>query len=592
MTSEQTATSDGAHKQGQKLSAPGVYAGYSDVLYDGHDLSSRYIEMRDGTLIAIDIIRPTLNGALVQDPLPVVWMHMTYNRRHFEGGLTGRTYPGAAMALVKYGYVVAIADMRGCYASHGHAVTPKRAAWQPDAFYDAYDITEWLAAQPWSTGKIGMWGCSATGHSQWQAAASKPPHLAAIMPLSAPSEYYDINGVTATEPQDPPAYPAAEPPAADAGAVPVDEDTDGALLAQAREAHRWNLEPGVMPFRDSVSPWLETLAGRKGVQNHLLVNTFTHFPQIEASGIPFYQTANWGEDYRAKTGVAIKANSLSNPSKTAFVPGAHCLFSNDYRAEPTNGLNINTEGRRWFDYWLKGIENGIMDEPPIYYFVAQARSEEEAWRFASTWPVPGTQAVPFYCQPDGGLTTADPAAQTGGFDYTVDYTVGPDDREDKGICFTSEALGADTEVIGNPVVHLWVTCSASDLDVTGYIYDVSPDGTSMQIPGTEDGRIRASLRKLNEPPFDNAGLPYHRCFAEDYEPLTPGEPAELVFDLAPLAYNFCAGHRIRLVLTCVAIPRPGAARITPVLSPAPQVRVLCDADHPSRILLPMQGAVT
>ena len=328
----------------------------------------------------------------------------------------------------------------------------------------------------------------------------------------------------------------------------------------------------------------------------MLVNTFTHFPQIEASGIPFYQTANWGEDYRAKTGVVIKANTLSNPSKTAFVPGAHCVFSNDYRAEPTNGLNINTEALRWFDYWLKGIDNGIMEEPPVYYFVSQARSEDTAWRFAQSWPIPEADAVPFYCLPGGeggpghaagALGLALPSADAPALEYTVDYTVGPDDRETKGVTFTTGPLSADTEAIGNPVVHLWVACSAEDLDVTAYLYDVDPDGTSAQLPGTEDGRIRASLRKLNTPPFNNSDLPYHRCYAEDHEPLTPGEPAELVFDLAPLAYNFLAGHRVRLVITCVAAPRPGAPSITPVLDPAPSVRVLCDAAHPSRLILPV-----
>jgi len=490
--------------------------------------------------------------------------------------------------------------------------------WQPEAFWDAYDITEWLAAQPWSDGNIGMWGCSATGHSQWQAAATQPPHLKAIMPLCAPSEYYDINGVTATTPQDPPAYPASEPPAQDDAAVPVDEDTTGAMLDEARDEHRWNLGPGMnevkdehrwnsvpgtMPFRDSTSPWMEVLLGKAGFQYHLVVNTFTHFPQIQEAGIPFYQSANWGEDYRAKSGVIIKLNSLSNPSKTLLAPGAHCTYCTDYKAEPTSGFNITTEELRWFDYWLKGIENGIMDEPPIYYYLINAASEDEAWRFAYQWPLPNDRSVDYYFGApgpsdvyhsgvnNGTLSTSAPTVADAHDRYAVDYTVTAANRDQKGMTYTTDALTSDTNVSGNPVVHLWISSTATDNDFLAFIYDVDENGNATRIPGTEDGQIRASLRALNDPPFNNSGLPYHRCFAEDYQPLTPGEPVELVFDMAPLAYNFGAGHRIRLVISCVAIPRRNAPAITPVLDPAPVVSFYRDATRSSYITLPVNAPV-
>jgi len=584
---------------GEKVSKPGQYSGYSQVLYDGYKLTSQYVTVRDGTKLAVDIIRPTLNGEIVEEKLPVIWMHMTYNRRVFEGGLTGENYPGAAMALVKYGYVIAIADMRGSYASYGWAVTPRREEWQPEAYWDAYDITEWLAAQPWSDGNIGMWGCSATGHSQWQAATTQPPHLKAIMPLCAPSEYYDINGVTAAIYQDPPDYPASEPPRQDESAVRVDEDTTGEMLDEARDEHRWNLEPGSMPFRDSTSPWMEKLIDRAGVQVHLMVNTFTHLPQIQESGIPFYQSANWGEDYRVKSGVIIKLNSLSNPSKTLLAPGKHCTYSSDYEAKPANSFNINTEALRWFDYWLKGVENGVLDEPPIFYYLNNAPSEDNAWRFAVQWPLPNAKNTNYYLDAPissdnfhsgvnkGTLGKIQPTIVNAKDQYTVDYTVTSVNRDQKGMTYTTDVLISDTEVTGNPVVHLWVSSTTTDNDFLAFIYDVDENGNATQIPGTDDGQIRASFRALNEPPFNNSELPYHRCFAEDYKPLIPGEPVELVFDMAPLAYNFRAGHRIRLVFSCVAIPRKNAPAITPVLVPAPVVSFYRDVAHCSYITLPV-----
>lgn len=587
------------HQATQKVSAPGEYSGYSPVLYDGHVLSSQYVTVRDGTRLAIDIIRPANGGVPSDVPHPVVWMHMTYNRRYFEGGLTAQTYAGAALALVKYGYVVAAADMRGCYGSFGRAVTPRRAAWQPEAFYDAYDITEWLAIQPWSDGNIGMWGCSATGASQWQAAASAPPSLKAIMPLSAPSEYYDINGVTATEPVTPPPWPADAPPASDSGAAPVDEDTDGAMLAAAADEHRWNIEPGIMPFRDSPSPWLAELEGREDVQVHQIVNTFERFPEIAASGIPFYQSANWGEDYRVKSGVVIKAANLSNPKKTMFVPGPHCIFSNDYRVEESNPFSITTEALRWFDHWLKGVQNGIMDEPSVLYFMQNARTEEDAWRSAETWPVPGTGEMTLYLGSSGAgglplsgvnrgtLTPEAPTESEAADDYTVDYSATPENRAERGMSYTSAPLSRDTEIVGSPIVRLWIRSTATDGDFLAFLYDVDETGVATRVPGTDEGQLRASLRRLNDPAFDTAGLPYHRCFAEDHEPLVPGEPAELVFDLAPLAYNFHAGHRIRLVFSCVAIPRPGAPQITPILNPPPVVGFFRDTARASSITFPI-----
>src|SRR5258706_1461066 len=150
------------------VSKPGEYSGYSPVLYDGYKLTSQYVAVRDGTRIAVDIYRPTLTGVVVDKRLPVVWSNPPYNRRSANSG-------PAAMQIAKYGYVVAVADMRGNYASFGKAVAEPGAAsignrnqWLPWAYWDAYDITEWLASQLWSDSNIGMMGCSAVGHTQWQ----------------------------------------------------------------------------------------------------------------------------------------------------------------------------------------------------------------------------------------------------------------------------------------------------------------------------------------------------------------------------------------------------------------------------------------
>lgn len=166
----------------ERISSPGKYAGYSEARFDGYQQTSQYVAVRDGTKLAVDIIRPALHGRVTEEKLPVLWMHTPYNRRITGTGLTGENYPGKAMQLVKYGYVVAIVDFRGLYASFGRNKAFNRGEWLDSARFDAYDITEWLAKQSWSTGKIGMWGCSATGGSQMQALSTAPPQSQGDLP--------------------------------------------------------------------------------------------------------------------------------------------------------------------------------------------------------------------------------------------------------------------------------------------------------------------------------------------------------------------------------------------------------------------------
>jgi putative CocE/NonD family hydrolase len=130
--------------------------GWSEQAYDGYVRTSFYVPVRDGTKLAVDLYRPTKGGAVASEKLPVVWMHSPYNRRTYRGGETAETYPGFALKLAPYGYNVAVVDFRGVYASYGMNIGYNRGEWVDAAKFDAYDITEWFAKQPWSNGRIGM----------------------------------------------------------------------------------------------------------------------------------------------------------------------------------------------------------------------------------------------------------------------------------------------------------------------------------------------------------------------------------------------------------------------------------------------------
>ncbi len=390
----------------ENVSRPGEYSGYSEALYNGDVRHSQYITMRDGTELAVDVYRPTLDGVVVEAPLSVVWMHSPYNRRYYPASgphLTVDLYPGAARGLIKYGYVVAVVDARGLYASFGRAVGYNRGEWMPSAFWDAYDITEWFAAQPWSDGKIGMWGCSATGETQLQAAAADPPHLEAVFPMSCAGDFWGTGsgvGSNAQEGLPSPEFPYWAP--YNDIASPVDDDPKGVKKAAARQEQNAGSEIGYVPYRDSVSPWVQEILGLD-VRWNMDSSPHTHFDLIERSGVAMYSTANWEDTGGTRWGPIIRYKNLSNPAQMLLGPGGHCIWYTDYSPKPYPvTFRIVNEEHRWFDYWLKGIDNGIMDEPP-------STCSPTIMRPAASGALPGNGRCPMK---SGSITTWGPNSTT------------------------------------------------------------------------------------------------------------------------------------------------------------------------------------
>jgi hypothetical protein len=166
----------------ERISQPGRYQGYSRVRFDGWRRSSRYLTMRDGVRIAIDVLRPTRSNVLHEERLPVIWEHRRYLRAVLNP--SGKIYSQLdrqdhpMRKLVQHGYICAVADGRGSGVSFGARIDPN----PPQESLAAYDITEWLATQPWCNGRVGMYGISYSGTAQLMAAGTAPPHLKAIFP--------------------------------------------------------------------------------------------------------------------------------------------------------------------------------------------------------------------------------------------------------------------------------------------------------------------------------------------------------------------------------------------------------------------------
>jgi putative CocE/NonD family hydrolase len=575
----------------KKISRPGEYSGYSEKIYSEVSRTSRYLYIR-GNNLAIDIYRPARNGAAVTEPYPGILQNIRYQRR----GL----YTDIAMIKdwVEHGYVVAVLDPRGAGASFGH----REGEWSWEEALDARDVIEWLAAQPYCSGKVGMWGFSYMSGIQLLVAATRPPHLAAIVPEAATIDHFFHcpNGVVWTPPRSPKSveYPldmagaSADPP------QNVDEDTSGDALKAAVKEHEANIYsdqvwvPGRV-FRNEYKPEIRSM-------NFIAQSPITYSDDIKGSGVAVYNIGGW---YDAAPAQALAAWKLWG-GKVIIGPWGHIgVLAADI---------AKTEHLRWFDFHLKGIKNSVMEEPPIHHYTINAPAGHE-WRATAQWPLPSQRLTRYYFSSgpsgtsasinDGCLGSAPPDGSNSGDSYIVDYSIkvfeegGADlyrenervwsgdmekSADAKGLTFTSPPLEADLQITGVPVICLWVSSSSNDGYFFAFLEEV--DGPSKVSRYITDAAIRAACRSLSTRfPFTELGMPYHRCYDTDVQPLVPGVPVELIFDFYPTSYIFRRGNRIRVTLTG-SLQSNYAGMIE---NPPPRITVYRDASRASYIELPV-----
>jgi putative CocE/NonD family hydrolase len=328
-----------------------------------------------------------------------------------------------------------------------------------------------------------------------------------------------------------------------------------------------------LPFRNSWSPLVNSRYWQEAAASN-------YQSALERNGVAIYGFSGWNDDFRKEILVAHK--NLHNPGRVLIGPWGHC--QND-------GFALVTERRRFFDRYLKSIPNGIDNEPPILYYTVGAPAGQE-WKQSSQWPPAGQKPQNFYFTSSTELSTAKPKAGKALDTHTVRYDADCPNRgnplaqtcvlDDRGFTYTTAPLAQNTELTGHPIVHLWMSTNAPDLNFFAYLEDVAPDG---KVSVITDGRLKASMRALATPPYSYFDLPYHRMFEEDRQFLKPGELAELVFDMLPLSRVFAQGHRLRITVTN-ADPRE---KDRDPISPAPTVNILRDRSHSSYVTLPVMA---
>lgn len=518
--------------------------------------------LRDGVKLAANVFKPVGAG-----PWPVVLSRTPYIKdgridpERDPKGLKNRE--GLAAQAKRYtdaGLVFVLQDVRGKGRSQGFYT-----AFETD-IEDGYDAVEWAASQPWSNGKVGMTGGSALGITANSAAMSNPPHLVANYVVVAPADRLSYS------------YP---------GGVLKDKDTIGWLRGQGISEDQLNRTRARAV--DDVS-WnrVAMTANRK----------YIRIPTFHVGG--WYDIFNGGTvdnfEYLQNHG----APGARGRQKLLMGPFGHGPLSGDLAYPGNDRLGLGGDQEiRWFEYWLKGVQNGIMDEPPVSYFMMAGAKKGELspnnrMLASANWP-PAYREVRYYLGGETSLTTRGPEAAERKVSYRFDpgnpvatfgganltFERGPMDQRAVGqrqdyLRFQTAALEKDVVVSGSVKMELWAATDGPDTDFVAKLVDVYPDGYEALVL---DAPIRTRFRYGRLP--------------DELKPMTPGAPEKLVIDLWPTAITFEKGHRIAVHITSSNAPR---FEVNPNTGEGPGGRsppraavntIYLDAARPSALVLPV-----
>lgn len=560
---------------------------------------SLYLEMPDGVRLAADVYVP--QGERPEGGFPAL-LHLTpyYRRFALKAGAphTVEACPNVFKfrdMFVPRGYAYVAVDVRGTGASFG-----SRDSFRSPTEREDYRTTmDWIVAQDWSNGRLGATGISYVGAAADFAATTGHEALKAIAPISAVwdtwldhlypggllltilAASYDrlMQALDLDRREEVASYAYFADPHF-AGPAPVDEDNDGALLAEAVKDHEANVSLvdfiREFPFRDSALPYDETFTPASFSPHSYSANNDPDLAVLSISGWMDGGYMN-GAIARFLTLGPQRAHLLLGP----WDHGARTNVS-PFREEVEPQFPLLAEILRFFDEYVQGRDTGLDAEAPVHYFSMAS----ESWKKAVTWPPADSRPRTLYLS--DGRQLADEPGKKAAIEYRPDFGFGTGQKTRYGrlaalditeyynawtarsadlLRFESEPLKDDTTVSGHPVLTLMLESDQPDAVVIAYLEDVAPDGTRRYVT---EGMLRALHRAEGAPPETyKATWPYHACSRADAEPLAPGESARIRIAMLPTSWCFRSGHRIALALAgadkdnYVRIPygRPGNWKI-------------------------------
>src|SRR6202158_5616366 len=583
------------------------------------EFNVKKIPMRDGVMLAANIWRPK-----AARKFPVIYIHLAYDKSNTAFCVARAKY------FVPRGYVVVAVDCRGRYDSGGVPYFFWHTDWRKGGFegQGVHDCLNWIGTQQWSSGKIGMTGPSYLGFVQWMGATLGSPYLTTIIPYCSPDDHYDN------------IFPS--------GAFQLTNSMHIlSVLGGGSRTNNFNLETDFFDW-NKLAPHLplRTLdVAMMGKNTELWQDFMDHpdndhywrfsvgdrprsgqmsagrYPQVKVSTL---NITGWYDQVQQATingylGMTqYGPQSLRNQHHLIVGPWEHAVGRRvvgdiDFGAQ-ASAENLRSELQwqlfwlkpvelRWYDYWLKGIDNGIMDEPPVNIFVMS----KNEWRAEAQWPLSRATNIHYYIHSsghansrfgDGTLSTDPPEReQTDAFTYDPSNPVptfggieqwqgyglpnsdGPrDQRVVQGrndlLVYTSPPVEKDTEVTGRILCKVFAASTAPDTDFTAKLIDVYPNGYAQILrEGIIRGCYRTSFKKQ--------------------ELLRPGNVYEFTIDLWSLSHVFLTGHRIQVEISSSTFPKYDRNSNTGArfgedaqLQKATQT-IFHDNEHPSHILLPV-----
>ncbi len=498
------------------------------------------IPMRDGSLLYGDIFRPD-----TKEKVPIIVNIGVYQKDKLW--VPPADLEEAANEHMNWetvnplwwcprGYAALRIDSRGSGRSPGKS--------EPSSHQegvDTYDAIEWVAKQGWCSGSVGMLGISYHASSQWRAANMQPPSLKAIMPWEGRADQYR------------------------------DQGYHGGIFALGFIGNWWlthtahNLLGRPRSYNpDAFHNDMMWNMMRNDLDNEWWRMNSARWDRIT---LPVYSVGNWGGfsmHLRGNTEGFMLAASKNKKLRIHTGTHFHPFHSEEGRMDQL----------RWFDHWLKGIDTGIMDEPPVKLEIRTGGSlESYPFRTENEWPLARTKWNKVYLSMEReismdahaseGTLTCDAAKKESRLSYSASgstkagiasgsslaTTHGNTGRT--GISFESEPMPENSEVTGPLMLNLWVSSTSEDMDIFVTVRNIAPDGTDVcevgqhgqPVPCVTKGWLRASHRKLDK----EKSLPYRPYHAHDERWwLEPGKPVECQVEIWPTSMVFAKGHRLRV----------------------------------------------
>lgn len=534
-----------------------------------------FIEMADGVRLAATLYVPEGDG-----PWPALLEALPYRKDDLTAGYR----PEYERFAAEFGYLVCRLDIRGTGSSEGIAPGEYTA----QELDDLEQVIEWLAAQPWSNGNVGMYGTSWSGFNSLAVAMRRPPALKAICSIFASDDRYadDVH------------YFGGALKQLDHADWPLYMFLENVLPPVPRVYGDGWRELWEQRLRDA-EPWVLRQLEEQTYSDYWKQSSLREdYASIEAATM---LVCGWADGYK---NISLRGmQHLRCPKRLLFGPWSHAAIET---CRPGPNIDLVPEMARWWDRWLKDINNGVDREPPVTLFVRRPtkpahdlREMNGEWRFEQGWPLERSGEMPMPLgnarTPGRGSTPSDELEVRGDVGWTawiscaggLPWGQPMDQRPDEAYSLVYEwgPMEREVEILGYPRLEVTVTSSAPVAYLSAKLCDVFPDGTS--------ALVTRGLLNLT-----------HRDSREEPSSLEPGTAYRVRFELEVASWVFEPGHRIRLDLAgtdwpnawpppgpvTLTVERAGSAIVLPTLEGPSPIAERPELPPPTREAAPLESS--